>query len=229
MHYASVQDLNNLDRQAVQYGLSILQMMELAGWHSIGVFERMSWGHDKKVAIVVGPGNKGGDGLTAARHLHNYGYMVSVVLLDNKLKPDSTHHLQLLKKIKVPVYFFAESEELLKKSDIIVDAMLGYNLDGEPRGHFAECIQFINKLKKPVLAYDIPSGLDVDTGRPSKNCIRAIATLTLALPKRAFQSDESQEYLGRIFMGDVGIPSSIYDNISPGCRPQFGGRGLVEL
>jgi len=228
MHYASAKDLNQLDKLAVQNGLSVRQMMELAGWHCLGVFERLGWTNDKKVLVMVGTGHKGGDGLTAARHLINYGYLVSIVLLDKNIKPDAAHHLELLKKMHVPVYFFSESHNILKEADIIVDALIGYNLQGEPRGYFAESIDQINKSGKPVLSYDLPSGFDVGTGQAAQRCVKATATLSLAWPKKGFQGDNSQ-YTGRIFLGDVGIPQFIYDQISPGSRPPFAGRGLVEL
>lgn len=104
MYYSTAKEMEKLDKFAVSNGLNIGQMMELAGWHMVEVFRQLKISKSKKIAIVCGTGNKGGDGLSAARHLYNYGYRkISVILISSKIKDDPKHHLNLLKKMKIPV------------------------------------------------------------------------------------------------------------------------------
>ena len=92
MYYATAKEMERVDELAVQNGLAIEQMMELAGAHILSIFEKLDIDKDQKTVIVCGKGNKGGDGLSAARHLINHGWDVSVVLVSEDIKPDPMHH-----------------------------------------------------------------------------------------------------------------------------------------
>lgn len=225
LYYATADEMGKLDDLAVAGGLQIRQMMELAGWHMLSVFRKLSISEKTNVVIVCGKGNKGGDGLSAARHLVNYGYKVSVVLLEKDLKPDPQHHLQLLRNIDIP-FIFSQAEpdkasETVEGSDLVIDALIGYRLSGVPRDKYAEVINSINKLGKGAISYDLPTGIDATTGECYEPCIRANATLTLALPKKAFTEQNARNMSGKIFLADIGIPNILYDKISKGARPPF--------
>lgn len=232
-YFATAKEMEQLDILAVEHGLSICQMMELAGWHMAQVLQELAVATDKKVAIVCGQGNKGGDGLSAARHLANKGYLVSIILASTDLKPDPEHHLMLLQHMDIPIMLYESDAEhinnTIRKADVIVDALLGYHLEGNPRGAYADLIEQINKAKKMVVAYDIPSGVDATTGECLEPCIKAAATLTLALPKKVFETDTGKRKSGKVFLADIGIPSFLYDQIAKKSRPDFGNNGVVAL
>jgi len=224
MYYATEKQMERLDNLATKNGLEIKQMMELAGWHIISLFSQLRITKAKKVCVVSGVGNKGGDGLSAARHLTNRGHRVSVVLMrSSKLSPDASHHLKLLNKMNVPVYIFSSSvgKKKIKNTDVIIDSLLGYHLKGAPRGLFKEAIEMINASKAKVIAYDLPSGVSASTGKCYDPCIRADATLSLALPKRAFRVAAGKKKSGKVYLADIGIPIFLYDKIKKGSRPKF--------
>lgn len=233
MYYSTADEMEQLDNLVVSNGLEIRQMMELAGWHIIFLFQELKITKDKKVLIVCGKGNKGGDGLSAARHLINYGYDVDIILVSGEIKEDSQHHLDLLEKMNVPFFIFNEDKDkaqnLVSKSDIIIDALLGYHLDGAPRDNFAVLINLINSAGKHVIAYDLPSGMNATTGECLEPCVAANTTLTLALPKKCFQVEQGQKNSGDIFLADIGIPSFLYDKISKNSRPNFRENGIIKI
>lgn len=225
MYYATEKQMEKLDILAVENGLEIRQMMELAGFHILHIFKELKLTPKSKVCVVVGKGNKGGDGLCASRHLINSGYQVKIVLISQKISPDASHQLELLKKMKADIILYSKNkskaQEIMSDSNILIDALIGYHLQGTPRGLFRELIELMNQSGKRTIAYDIPSGMESTTGKCFDPCIKAFATLTLALPKRAFQRAEAKKYCGKIFLGDIGIPEYLYDKIAKGIRPKF--------
>lgn len=233
MYYATAVEMQTLDNLAVQNGLEIRQMMELAGWHMLALFDALGVPRESKVVVVVGKGNKGGDGLAAARHLANHGRSVSVILLSLEMSADAGHHLALVKKMDIPILAYEESEAeartMILGSDILIDALIGYNLQGSPRGVFAQAIKLMNNSKKKIIAYDLPSGIDATSGECHASCIRAEASLVLALPKRALQQESAKHMSGRIFIADIGIPDFLYDMMHRGSRPHFDSTGLAVI
>jgi NAD(P)H-hydrate epimerase len=224
MYHSTAKEMEKLDILAVKNGLEIRQMMELAGFHMVEVFRQLKIKKSKKITIVCGTGNKGGDGLSAARHLHNYGYKkISVILVSSRIKDEPKHHLNLLKKIKIPIHIYTrKADELIKNSDILIDALIGYHLDGPPRGKFSELIEVMNKSKKRIISYDLPSGASA-AGKCLNPCIKAHATLTLALPKKIFRTKKGMKMSGKVFLADIGIPAFLYDKIKENSRPAFDG------
>ena len=228
IYHASGIEMERLDQVAVEAGLEIRQMMELAGWQMVRLFELLDIDADAVVTIVVGTGNKGGDGLAAARQLVNYGWEVQILLLDQRISVDAQHQLKIAQDMKIPVSQFKPSQTDLSDSDVILDSLIGYHLEGPPRGLFAEAIEVINKTKALVIAEDFPSGLEPTSGECLQPCIKADSTLALALPKKAFETSSGQQASGRILLADIGIPAWMYDQIKPGSRPSFS-EGLLEL
>jgi NAD(P)H-hydrate epimerase len=127
--------------------------------------------------VLAGPGGNGGVGLVAARHLHNRGVAVTVV--PSATDPDGVPGAQLgtLRRMGMQI------REEPPPASVVIDALIGYSLDGDPRGPIAEQIRWANTAPAPVLALDLPSGLDASTGRVGDPCVTVDATLTLALPK----------------------------------------------
>ncbi len=234
-YFATADEMAELDRLAVESGLEIRQMMELAGWHMLAVLRRLRIKKNKRIVIVAGEGNKGGDGLSAARHLLNSGYSVQIILVGDrrKMKKDARHHLKMADRMNIPIWYWkAESSrcvEILGMSDVIIDAMIGYRLKGSPRAPFRDVIEGIQLQKSKVISYDLPTGIDPTTGIPTAAFVHADATLTLALPKKLFQAKEARKHSGRIFIADIGIPSIVYDQIHARSRPHFRSGGMIEL
>ncbi len=233
MHYTT-KEIEELDRVAVAGGLEIRQMMELAGFHMVSVFEKEKISKKDAVVVVCGKGNKGGDGLSAVRHLFNHGWKnISVVLADENIKPDPAHHCALLTKMNIPisVYKEQEKEKMQKKitgADVIIDSLIGYHLLGAPRGVFVTLIEVIQKSKARVISYDLPSGADATTGECTGVCVHADATLTLAVPKKLFETEAGKALSGTVYVADIGIPALFYDAVIPDSRPDFSNEGVVE-
>ena len=235
MYHATSKKMEKLDFLAVEAGLQIRQMMELAGYHMVALFAKQEISTDVSVVVVCGRGNKGGDGLSASRHLFNNGYQNISIILESTayLKPDSIHHLKLLKGMDIPILVYSEnrkeSELKIAKADVLVESLIGYHLDGAPREDFADLISHINDANGRVISYDIPSGVDADNGNCEGVCIDAGTTLTLALPKKLFETQEGKRRSGLVYLADIGIPSFLYDKIDVGSRPAFNGDGIISL
>jgi NAD(P)H-hydrate epimerase len=169
--------MREVDRAMVEdLGIELLQMMENAGRNLTDVALRMF--APTSVTVLAGPGGNGGGGLVAARHLHNRGVAVTVTLArEDALAPVTIHQLDILRRMAVPVSPDPPDAEL------VLDALIGYSLRGDPAGRAAQLIEWTNGQRAPVLSLDSPSGLDVTTGRAGSPCVRATATMTLALPK----------------------------------------------
>lgn len=232
MYFATASEMEHLDDLAVEHGLEIRQMMELAGWHILQVFQEEQVSRDQRIVVVVGKGNKGGDGLAAARHLANYGYHASVVLSREDLKPDPLHHLKLVQEMNLDVVNFAEEPEdaanVIQSADVIIDSLIGYHLDGAPRGAIAELIVLVNSADARIISYDVPSGVHPTTGECYEPCITADATLTLAMPKQLFQTTSGKEKSGAVYLADIGIPAYLYNEIHAESRPDFGETGIMK-
>ncbi|MDP2625128.1 MAG: NAD(P)H-hydrate epimerase [Candidatus Peregrinibacteria bacterium] len=164
---------------------------------------------------MCGKGHNGGDSLAAARHLKNWGYNVNVLLAQphEELKETSKHHYNLLKQMKVPMKVWKGTslqKKWFKQSTVIIDGLLGYNIKGNPRPPFDTLINLANETSKPILAIDLPSGLNGSTGKRANPCIRADSTLTLALPKTGLMEPSAKEYVGKVYVADLGIPDFIF-------------------
>ena len=112
---------------------------------------------------------------------------------------------------------------------MVVDALIGYGLTGNPRPAVAERIERANAAGCPILALDTPSGLDVNTGVPSHPCVRANATLTLALPKIGLLAETARSYVGRLYLADIGVPPELYQQMGLSVPPVFAAEEVVAL
>lgn len=173
-----------VDRLMIEeYGIALMQMMENAGSHlaSLAIQLMKESSAKKNVVVLCGGGNNGGGGMVAARHLHNRGVEVKIGLATKpeNLKEIPSHQWNILQSLKIQSTEIAD----LARADLIIDALIGYGIRGDPQGEVAEWILRAIHSGAPILALDSPSGLDATSGQPGEPCIRASATLTLALPK----------------------------------------------
>ncbi len=221
MKAATSEQMQSLDRKAIDtYGIPGVVLMENAGKGATEVIANTFPDlQGKKVAIIAGKGNNGGDGFVVARHLLNRGVSVKVFLLaDPKaLRGDAETNLQIFLRMKgevIPVPSFKDYQKVkkdLERFDLLVDAIFGTGLDAEIRGYYREVIDHLNALQKPVVAIDIPSGLDANTGRPLGIALRASLTVTFGLPKVGLLIPPGFDYVGELKVIDIGIPKRLID------------------
>ena len=236
----TVDRMIEVDRLAIEeYGITLLQMMEQAGSHLAEV-ARLELGGDlrgRSIVVAVGPGNNGGGGLVAARHLMNRGAGVRVVLARPALRMTDADRHQLATLLAmgmsccVATYDLSdeELEAALAKADLVVDAVLGYRAQGAPHGEVERLIGFIVRSGRPVLSLDVPSGLDPDTGETPGWAISAQATLTLALPKPGLLEAPGVERSGRLYLGDIGLPDVLYHRLGIEVGRPFADGRIVAL
>jgi len=229
-----------VDRLAIdEFGIDLLQMMEQAGSH-LAELVRAELGGDlngKRVVVAVGPGNNGGGGLVAARHLANRGASVRVILARpvNRLTEAGRHQLATLLEMSidccVAIYDVPEEEVDLEFStaDAIIDAVLGYRAAGAPHDGVLWLVDRIGRAAAPVISLDLPSGIDADSGDAAGAAVRATATMTLALPKPGLFTASGREHAGRVHLGDIGLPAVLYRRLGLDAGTPFAAGRIVRL
>lgn len=216
MRTISRQQARELDRRAVEeYGMNSLMLMENAGR---GVADTLcALGVQGRVDICCGTGNNGGDGFVIARHLDLRGHDVQVALCADaaKLTGDALVNFRVLEKSGVPIVALDMSrlESHLANADWIVDALLGTGAKGEPRPPLDAVIDRINAQSSRVLAVDLPSGLDCDTGESAQHTIKAAHTCTFVAAKPGFLMPTAAPYLGTLHVLDIGAPRRLVEEV----------------
>src|SRR5260370_36284182 len=202
--------MREVDRMVVEeFGISLLQMMENAG-RALAELTRiqLSGVRRRRVVVLAGRGGNGGGGMSAARRLAIWGAEVRVVLAhpDKALAEAPAHQLASLRAMGVPLHRPTEAVSLVHEADVVLDALLGYSLDGPPREPEAGLIRTANSYDVPIFALDLPSGLDPDRGLPHVPTIRATCPLTLALPKVGLLRPEAASSVGELWLADISVP-----------------------
>ncbi len=211
----SRRQVRDFDRLAIeQWGAAGVVLMENAGRGATDAIKDFIGGvSDKSVAVAAGVGNNGGDGFVIARHLHLRGASVAVFVVGDaaKMTPDAVTNFNILKPLKINVHS-CTSEEILNLSekfrgfDLVVDALGGTGISGPLRGDISIAVEQINAAGKPVMAVDIPTGLDCDTGAAHEPTIKAELTVTFAARKIGFDAPGASDYTGRVIVADIGVP-----------------------
>lgn len=195
-----------------RYRIHLLQMMENAG-RGLARLARDGFlggsAFGRRVVLLAGPGGNGGGGLAAARRLHSWGAVVEVILSapGNDLPSVPARQLQAVRAFGIPVHAGSAG---IPGCELLLDALLGYSTRGNPRPPMDELIRAANASTAPTIALDLPSGLSPDDGLPGDPCIQADATLTLALPKRGLMTDSASQYVGQLWLGDLGLPADLF-------------------
>jgi hydroxyethylthiazole kinase-like uncharacterized protein yjeF len=192
-----------MDRHAIEdLGVDVLQLMEVAGLESARIIQQL-FPTSKEVSVLTGPGGNGGDALVCAKWLKLWGYTPAVILSHevDQLKPVTRHQLTIWQNYDGKV-----AEQPPKETDVIIDGLLGYSQCGDPRGKIVELIAWANDAKRPIVALDVPSGLDVTTGTAGNPCITAQATATFGVLKSGLATDSGKEKSGDIYLVDIGFP-----------------------
>ncbi|MCI0464053.1 MAG: NAD(P)H-hydrate epimerase [Gemmataceae bacterium] len=207
-----------LDRRAIdEFGIPGVVLMENAGRGAAELL--LSLGIHGPVVICCGKGNNGGDGLVIARHLASHGVAARVLLFcrPEELSGDAATNYHPVAKMGLPLILY-EGENLnlpalekeLAAAEWVVDALFGTGLSGPVRAPLDGVIGSINRCPGRVLAVDIPSGLDCDTGRPLGPTVRARHTVTFAALKVGFTSPSARPWLGQVHLVGIGVPRAAY-------------------
>ncbi|WP_424016369.1 NAD(P)H-hydrate epimerase (plasmid) [Halorientalis pallida] len=200
----TAEQMREVDRIAVEeIGLGLLQMMENAGRN---LAQQVRSTADDSVTVLAGSGGNGGGGLATARHLANRGVDVSVVLDREPANLDGAAATQLetVEAMDIPITVW--SNETIRDSTTIVDALVGYGLSGPLRGTAAEIATAVSDESATVVSLDVPTGVNATTGDAPGPHITPDVTLTLALPKTGLTDTP-----GRLVLGDIGIPAVVYE------------------
>jgi NAD(P)H-hydrate epimerase len=219
------EQVRRVDELAIhRYGITGLVLMENAGRNAAAIIDR-AYGPSGRAVIFCGSGNNGGDGCVIARHLHNAGWSVRVVLAGDvsRMTPDTSANYRVIETMGLAPHVAVEiatqqaAASSITPEDIAIDALLGTGFSGEVRSPLAELIHAINSAsKRAVVAVDLPSGLDCDTGTPGRSTIRADLSITFVARKRGFDSPEAVPYLGRIEVADIGAPRALVAEVAAG-------------
>jgi NAD(P)H-hydrate epimerase len=215
--------VREVDRLAVsEYGIPSIVLMENAAFHladiAQGLTEETTAPH---VLIFCGPGNNGGDGLALARHLHNAGAEVEILLAApvSEYKGDAATNLKIVMSMDLPMVRLAEeapgeASRTVDRfaPDLVVDALLGTGITTPVKEPIAGLIGWVNSLGRKgitVMAVDIPSGLDCDSGEPLGSAVQADVTVSFVGLKKGFTSLTAQGYIGEVVVVDIGAPREL--------------------
>ena len=219
--------MRKLDRLAIDSaGLSLLQMMENAGRDLAELTLEMlgdAW-RRARVVVLAGPGNNGGGGLCAGRHLANKGLKVAFYLA-NEVHLGEAAALQRRLLIAAGGRQMSLNAQGAGPADVVLDAVIGYGLNGAPTGEALDLIRRTNAFNATVIALDVPSGIDASSGAAPGEYVSAETTLTLAWPKTGLLPDAT----GKLWLGDIGIPPSVYLSAGIDFEYPFGNRYIIPL
>jgi NAD(P)H-hydrate epimerase len=231
----SIDQMREVDRlMTEEVGISLAQMMENAG-RCLATHARGMLGGDargRQIAVLAGRGGNGGGGLTAARRLALWGAAVTVVLAQprEEMRGVPRQQLSILEWIGIPVRGVDDGlPDLLTGVQLVIDALIGYSLRGAPAGPVATLIHMANASSRPMLALDLPSGLDGDSGEASDSTIRATETLTLALPKRGLLAPAARPWVGQLHLADISVPEKVYARLGLTVGAIFAKSDIVSI
>ncbi len=218
MRVVTAAEMREIDRRTIEeFGVPSYELMERAGRAVADKAAELIGLGRKKILVLAGKGNNGGDGLVAARHLRERGYSVDVLLFSEgkKLKVDPARNFAANAKLSIPTRVVGEHfawetvPGLFKKSDLIIDALFGVGLDRDLAEPYRSLIEKVNRSGTKVLSVDIPSGLDSDKGTVHGAAIRASVTVTMGLAKKGFYEGEGPKLTGEVVVADIGFPKEL--------------------
>ena len=210
------QQVRDVDRRAIDdYGLSGLVLMENAGRNAAALLLHLGIGGP--VVICAGKGNNAGDGFVVARHLENAGAKVTILLAvaADRLTGDAAVNLNVIRRAGLRIVEPAPGDRLshwpreLENADWIVDALLGTGTQGALREPFLSAVGAINQARRKVLALDLPSGMDCDSGHSLGSCVRADHTATFVARKPGFDAPGATAWTGQVHVMDIGVPRKL--------------------
>lgn len=233
---AQMRDVQRIAQE--EFGLDILQLTENAGRSAATLALAMlgGKGRGQRVVILCGNGNKGAAGLATARHLANWGIRVDPILSGVEEEAGFTvrRQIQILRQAGIIEPGDMESSEItvedqLQDSELVIDALVGYGLEGPPQGIASAVTQLAIQANRPTLALDVPTGVNATTGEVSSPAIKACTTLMLDLPKRGVLEAQSKNHTGELFLADLGIPVGVPERMGIAVSGLFSEGPIVRL
>jgi ADP-dependent NAD(P)H-hydrate dehydratase / NAD(P)H-hydrate epimerase len=224
MKIVNISQMQKAERESANFNISIEQLMENAG-KAVAEEIRQQFGElgNQNILFLIGPGNNGGDGLVAARHLYDWGTGRVKVYLCSKRQ---SHDINLIQVIKRSIHYhesdsdvnFSKLEEWLSEATVVVDAIFGTGKSRAIEGSIAEVLKTLHTVKQQrrslkLIALDLPSGLNADSGAADPATPSADSTITLGFPKTGLFNHPGCEKAGKIKVADIGIPSKIVDYV----------------
>lgn len=210
--------VREVDRLAVErYHVPAVVLMENASLAVADAACEMLEGNcAAEILILCGGGNNGGDGLAAARHLHNRGASVSIAFAADpgKYRNEARINWQVVRAMGLETRPADPDGIERSRALLIIDAIFGTGLAEPPREPFADLAAAVARSRIPVLAVDLPSGLDCDTGEPLGPCITATRTVTFVAEKAGFANPDSRRFTGEITVGDIGCPRELIEEVT---------------
>ncbi len=212
--FLTTDQMVEVDRAMIEdYRILLIQMMENAGRnlaHLARVRFLSAEPTGKRVAVLAGVGGNGGGALVCARRLKNWGVSVEVFVTKSQAEfaEIPRHQLGITGSMNIPSRIGAPPAGA--DFDLVVDGIIGYSLKGAPRGTAADMIRWAAAQSAPVLALDVPSGVDTTTGTAFTPVIHAAATMTLALPKEGLRVRSVRPQVGELYLADISVPPELY-------------------
>ncbi|MCL6473256.1 MAG: NAD(P)H-hydrate epimerase [Firmicutes bacterium] len=231
----TAEQMDEINRLVIyQYGIQIVQSVESTGHALARICRRYLGGKvdKKKIIVLAGTDRIAAGGIAAARYLHGWGGSITVALVlhEDALKKSALNQLNIVRSMELPIESATDiGLARLRKFDLIIDALLGYKTQGTPSSEFASVIAAANKVKKPIVSLDVPSGMDATTGQVYHSCIRANATVSLGLPKTGLLRTGAAKFIGDLWLADIGIPPETYTKIGLKVDNPFIGDDIVLL
>ncbi|HXN03603.1 MAG TPA: NAD(P)H-hydrate epimerase [Candidatus Acidoferrum sp.] len=219
--------LRQADEQASsRFGIEPIQLMEVAGWQVARFIDRFVDGvRGKRVTIVAGSGNNGGDALVAARFLHQRGAIVRASIVPPR-DPNSlaARHALTIGRLGIPMVEAPHGVEA--SADLLVDGLFGIGIRLPLRDPAPGIVAAMNASHAPIVAIDVPSGLDADSDGGQEGAVRATATITLVAPKAALRGTPNA---GRVFVADIGMPIGVFSSEREALAGLYQIGDMVEL
>ena len=212
--------MQQIDAAAIEtVGIPRLLLMEHAGLAVARAAQQVCPDVSSPVVVCCGTGWNGGDGLAAARHLHAWGYPLRLLVIGrvDRLREEPATYAQILRRLGLSVRECLEADDAavlepwLAECGVVIDALLGIGARGPVREPAASVIARINRSGQPVVAVDIPSGLDADTGRVQGVAVRATVTVALGLPKQGCFIAEGPAHAGSLTVEPITIPRHLLE------------------
>lgn len=219
MKVVRADEMQEIDRRSIEeYGIAGLVLMENAGIRTVEVIEEILDGvAGKTIVVIAGKGNNGGDGLVIARHLLNGGAQIYAFVMGqtDELTPDNLTNYQILSKMTTNISSLYQEEDLdklmiaLLSADLVVDSIYGVGFKGKLGDFESKVITMLNWAKAPVVAVDIPSGVEADTGKVQGLAVKSLYTVTYGLPKIGLLMEPGKNYAGTLSVADISIPKHL--------------------
>ena len=219
MKVLTADEMHQAEQECARIGISIDMLMENAGKAVAEEVKRILGGIDQKqILLLIGPGNNGGDGLVAARHLYDWGAKVNLLFLGQRPKDDP--NLKLVQQRDIACHENLDGlSELLISAEVVIDALFGTGRSRPLGGVFKQALEQVAEAKKKrlelkIIALDLPSGLDTDTGSCDPTCLYADHTITLGFPKPGLYNSPGAGRAGVITITDIGIPEYLVKDVA---------------